>query len=247
MGKLLWRNLSQTFESGDFRIRTEVSDGLLALLIAVAIMRDEVALLLLRSQLGISISHHLLVLNLGALVAYTEQWGLQHVYMSLLDKVGEELEEEGDDEQSDVHTIHIGIGGYNHLVVTQAVQAILYVEGCLEQVELLVLIYHLLGQAKAIQWLTTQREHRLGIHIAALGDASAGRIALGDEDGRFLLALILGIAEVDAAVTQLTVVEVCLLALSRANLVTPAIALRSRSLSLILFSNISATSVWMWR
>ena len=71
VSKLLRRNLSQSLESGDFRVRTEVSDGLLALLIAVAVMRDEIALLLLRSQFGISICHRLLVLDFGSLVAHT--------------------------------------------------------------------------------------------------------------------------------------------------------------------------------
>lgn len=56
-----------------------------------------------------------------------------------------------------------------------------------------------------------RREHRLGIHIAALGDASAGRIALGDEDGTLLLALVLGVAEMDAAVAELAIVEIRLL------------------------------------
>ena len=156
MSKLLRRNLTKSFESGDFRVRTEVSDGLLALLIAVAVMRDEIALLLLRSQFGISICHRLLVLDFGSLVAHTEQWGLQHIYVTFLDKVGEELEEECDDKQSDVHAIDIGIRRHDHLVVTQSVQTILDVECRLEQVELLVLIHHLLGQAKAIQWFTTQ-------------------------------------------------------------------------------------------
>lgn len=68
MGKLFWRNLSQSLESGDFRVRTQRLDGLLALLIAVAVMRNEVALLLLRSQLGISIRYSLLVLDLVRLL-----------------------------------------------------------------------------------------------------------------------------------------------------------------------------------
>ncbi len=82
-------------------------------------MRDEVALLLLRSQLGIGISHRLLVLDLGSLVAHAEQWGLQHIDVALLDEVGEELQEEGDDEQADVHSVDIGIGSHNHLIVSQ--------------------------------------------------------------------------------------------------------------------------------
>ena len=150
MGKLFWRNLSQTLESGDFRVRPQRLDGLLALLVAVAVMRNEVALLLLRSQFGISIRYRLLVLDFGSLVAHSEQWSLKHIHVALLDKVREELQEEGDDEQADVHSIHIGIGSHNHLVISQSVQSVLDIEGCLEQVELLVLINHLLGQAIAV-------------------------------------------------------------------------------------------------
>ena len=68
MGKLFGRNLAETLESGDFRIRSQVADGLLALLVAIAIVRDEVALLLLRPQLGVGIGYGLLVLYLGSLV-----------------------------------------------------------------------------------------------------------------------------------------------------------------------------------
>ena len=82
-------------------------------------MGNEIALLLLGSQLGISISHRLLVLDLGTLVAHTEQWGLQYINMTFLDEVWEELQEERDDEQADVHSIDIGIRSHDHLVVAQ--------------------------------------------------------------------------------------------------------------------------------
>ena len=128
--------------------------------------------------------------------------------MAFLDEFGEELQEEGDDEQADVHAVDIGIGGYNHLVVAQGVESVLYVEGRLQQVELLVLVDHLLGESEAVERLAPEREHRLGVHIAALGDASAGRVALGDEDAALLLALIFHVAVVYAAVAQLAVVQV---------------------------------------
>ena len=94
--------------------------------------------------------------------------------MALLDKVGEELQEEGNDEQTDVHTIDIGIGSHNDFVVTQGVKAILDVESCLQEVEFLVLVHHLLGKTIAVERFTTQGEYGLGVHIATLGDASAG-------------------------------------------------------------------------
>ena len=82
-------------------------------------MRDEIALFSFASQFfRIRISHRLLVLDLGSLVAHSEQWGLKHVDMALLDEIWEELKEEGDDEQADVHSVDIRIGCHNHLVVT---------------------------------------------------------------------------------------------------------------------------------
>ena len=119
MGEFIRRNLSQSFESGDFRVRAQIANRLLALLIAVTVMRDEIALFLLASQFRIRISHRLLVLDLGSLVAHTEQWGLKHVDMALLDEIWEELKEEGDDEQADMHSVDIRIGCHNYLVVTQ--------------------------------------------------------------------------------------------------------------------------------
>ena len=113
-------------------------------------MRDEIALLLLRTQLGIGISHRLLVLDLSSLVAHSEQWSLKHIHVALLDEVREELQEEGDDEQSDVHSIYIGIGSHNHLIISQSIQTILNIESCLKKVELLVLVNHFLGQTIAV-------------------------------------------------------------------------------------------------
>ena len=120
--------------------------------------------------------------------------------MSLLDEFGEELKEEGDDEQADVHAVNISIGGDDHLIITEGVEAVFDVECCLQQVELLVFVDYFLGQSEGIQWLASQREHSLGVHVTALGDAAAGGVTLGDEDGGFLLTVVLHIAEVDAAV-----------------------------------------------
>ena len=131
--------------------------------------------------------------------------------MSLLDQFGEELQEEGDDQKSDVHTVDISIRGHNDLVISEGVESFLDIEGCLQEIELLVLVDHLFGQSERVQRFASKREHGLSVHIAALGDASAGRITLGNEDTRLFLPVVLGIAIVDAAVTELTVVEVGLL------------------------------------
>ena len=69
---------------------------------------------------------------------------MQHIDVSFLYQFGEELQEEGDDEQSDVHSIDVGIGSHNHLVIAQRVESFFNVECCLQEIELLVLIHHFL-------------------------------------------------------------------------------------------------------
>ena len=45
--------------------------------------------------------------------------------------IWEELQKEGNDEQSDVHSVDIRISCHNHLVVTQSFNAVFYVQGSL--------------------------------------------------------------------------------------------------------------------
>ena len=70
--------------------------------------------------------------------------------MALLDEIREELQEEGDDEQTDMHTVHIGISSNDDLIITQRVKAFLDVKSGLQQVEFLVLIDDLLGQPEGV-------------------------------------------------------------------------------------------------
>ena len=97
---------------------------------------------------------------------------MKHIQVTALHEVREELQEERDEQQPDVHAIHIGIGGDHHLVVPQRVEAVFDVEGGLKQVEFLVLVHHLLGESKAVQGLPLQAEDRLGGDVACLGDGS---------------------------------------------------------------------------
>ena len=52
---------------------------------------------------------------------------MQNIYVTFLDEVGEELQEERDEQQTDVHTVHIGIGGNDHFVVTESFYAVFYI------------------------------------------------------------------------------------------------------------------------
>ena len=140
------------------------------------------------------------------LVAHTEQRCLQHIEVTLTNHIGEELQEKGHQQQSDVHTIDIGIGCDDHLVVAQVVHILFDVQRCLQQIELLVVVNHLLGQSEAVQRLTAQREDSLSLHVAALGDRTRRRVTLRDEDHRLLGTIVL-VAEVNLAIAQLLVVE----------------------------------------
>ena len=126
--------------------------------------------------------------------------------MARADHVGEELQEERGEQQADVHAVHIGVGGDDHLVVTQVLHVLLDVERRLQEVELLVLVDHLLREPVTVQRLAPQREDRLRTHVARGGDRTRGRVALRNEDHRLLGQLVL-VREVDLAVAQLAVVE----------------------------------------
>ena len=92
--------------------------------------------------------------------------------MSFLDQVGEELEEESEHQQPDVHTVHIGIGSDDDFVVAELVESVFNIERRLQTVELFVLIHYLFGQSVAVKRFASQGEDGLGTYVAALGDGS---------------------------------------------------------------------------
>ena len=146
VGHLIGVYLAQSLKSGNLGLRSQLGDGSQPLFLIVA-EPHHIVLVTLAGRFAFGFEH-LLVLYLVAFVAYSEQWRLQNIDMALLDEVGEELEEEGDDEQTDVHTVDIGIGSHDDLVVAQVIKSFFDVERRLQQVELLVLIYHLLGESE---------------------------------------------------------------------------------------------------
>ena len=76
--------------------------------------------------------------------------------MTFLNQVGEELQEEGDNQQADVHAIHVGIRSYDDLIISERVETVLNIEGCLQEIEFLVLIDHLLGKAKGVEGFSAE-------------------------------------------------------------------------------------------
>ena len=65
--------------------------------------------------------------------------------MPLLDKFREELQEESNDKQTDMHTVYIGIGSNYNLVITQSIKSIFNIKCRLEKIKLLILVNHFLG------------------------------------------------------------------------------------------------------
>ena len=81
----------------------------------------------------------------------------------------------------------------------------------MQQVELFVFVHHLLSKPVGVEWFAAEREHGLRVYVATFSDAAACRVAFGDKDGTFFLAIVLCIAEMYAAIAQLSVVQVGLL------------------------------------
>ena len=190
MYELISRDFSESLESCDFRVGRESLDSGESLFFGVAIyrfvFRTVAALGLLQNGRPCALVVHALgllrLLLLTLLVAHTEEGCLQDVDVSLLDQVGEELQEEGHHQEADVHTVDIGIGSNDYLVITESVEPVLDIQCSLEQVELFVFIHHLLRQTEAVEGFPTKGEHRLEVDVAAFGDATAGRVTLGDEE-----------------------------------------------------------------
>src|SRR5574344_331091 len=98
MYKLIWTNLTQTFESSNFWIRTKFFYCILAFLFCIAISSNEITLLFLLTSFSIFRCDNFLILNLCTLITYTEQRCLQYKNMTFLYKFWKELKEECYDE-----------------------------------------------------------------------------------------------------------------------------------------------------
>src|SRR5690606_19236228 len=115
MFKFIRTDLAKTFESGDFWIFAEFPNGFDFFLVGIAV--DGLLL-----------------------VADTEQWSGEDVQMTPADEFREKLQEEGDHQQTDVHAVHIRIGGEDDVIVTQVVKIFLDVQRMLQKIELLVFV-----------------------------------------------------------------------------------------------------------
>ena len=188
--EVLGIHFTEAFEARDFQIfLVDFLRGVVAFLFVVAVER----------------------LFLVLTVTHAEERGLQNVEVLFLHEFREELQEERHHQKADVHTVHVGIGRDNHLVVAQVLEPVFDVEGRLQKVPFLVLVHDLLRKAVAVLRLTAQAEHRLGFGVTCRRDGTRCRITLGNEDHGLALERVLRVGEVHAAVAQLLVVEVSLL------------------------------------
>src|SRR5664280_141865 len=179
--ELVGRNLAQSLEARDLR----------------AVAKSRHRRLLLRFRIAVD----------GLLlVAHAKERGVEDEQMTARDELREEWQEERNQQEPDMHAVHVGVGGNYDAGVAQAVEPLLDVQRRLQEVELLVLVNHLLGQAVGIERLALEGEDRLGLHIAAGGQRAGGGIAFDDEE-RALLGPLVPVAEVEPAIAQLAVVE----------------------------------------
>lgn len=99
-------DFTESFEAGDFGFGAAFLDSGEAFFFAVAITGE-------------------------LFIAHAEEGGLENVEVALPNEFGEELEEEGDEEQADVHAVDVGIGGDDDVVVAEALDSVFDVEGVL--------------------------------------------------------------------------------------------------------------------
>ena len=130
--------------------------------------------------------------------------------MAPSDEIRMVLHEECQYKHSDVHSVVIGIGRHDDLVVSEIFDILLKSESVDQEVQLFVLRDLLAAFLVAVDRLTSQREYSLSLCITSLGDRSARRVSLGDEDAGKLSELLLGCRQlvlvVVLAVAELLVV-----------------------------------------
>ena len=129
--ELIPGNLSKTFESGDFHLSLEFLDGSLFLF-------------------GI------LAVTYGVHVLDTEMRSLQYEYVTSSDKVRVVFHKECQYKHTDMHSIVIGIGRDDDLVVSEVVDVLFKSECVYEQVQLLVLGNLLSAFLEAVDRLSSE-------------------------------------------------------------------------------------------
>src|SRR5690606_5511742 len=103
----------------------------------------------------------------------------------------EELKEKGQEEQTYMHTIYVGIGSNYNIIIPQVIDIFLNIQSSLQKIKLLIFIDDLFCEPEGIKRFSLQTKNSLSIDITRLGDRSAGRITFGNKYGGFKLAFII--------------------------------------------------------
>ena len=119
-----------------------------------------------------------------------EERGLEDIDVTGEDEVFEVVQEEGEEQVPDVVAILVGIGGDDHPVEAQVLDAVLDAEGHHGVEELFVLVDGGFGLAVDVLRFALEAEDGLGHHVARGDNGTCGRGALGDEDGGLIAVLL---------------------------------------------------------
>ena len=137
------------------------------------------------------------------LVADPKDRRFEDEHMAGKDQFFEKAQEVSQQQIADVHAVDIGVGSDHDPVVTQPLEIIFDAECAHDVVELLVLVDRLSAETVGVEGFSLERINSLGLDIAGLDHGAAGRVALGEEDCRFLASFALCVRQVDLAVDQL--------------------------------------------
>ena len=115
-----------------------------------------------------------------------------------------------------MHTVDIGIGCNNHLLITQVLDIVINIECVVEELKLVICVCLRLLFAKSVEWLTTQRKYSLCKCVTRLGNRTRCRVTLGNED-HCLRSQLIFVTAVNLTVAQVLIVKqqslICLAAL----------------------------------
>ena len=122
--------------------------------------------------------------------------------MAVVHELLEEAEEVRDQQIADVQAVHVGVGGQDDLVVTQAFEVVFDVEAAHQIVHLVVFIDDVALEIPNVERLAFEHENGLRVHVAATHNRAGGRLAFRDEDHR-LLALPFFLVQMNFAILEL--------------------------------------------
>ena len=107
--KFVGWNFSQTFESSNLRLAPKFANRSLFF------------------RFGVTIIGRLFVSN-------SKKGRIENEKMPISDQIGKKLKEKRQKQQSNVHSVHVRIGGNNDSIVAQIFDAVLNIQGVLQQI-----------------------------------------------------------------------------------------------------------------